>query len=380
MTTAYTSLLGFALPVEGELDGTWGDVVNNSITQLCEDSIAGVATQSVAGGNWTLTTTGSGAANQARMAILIPTGSPGVSRNIVAPSQSKAYIVVNQSDASVVIKGSATTGVTIGAGEKALVAWNGSDFVYIGGTVVGPSSATDNAIARYDGTTGKLIQNSAVTIADTTGSMTFTGTAARIIGDLSNATRANRLIFQTSTTDGDSEIYAMPNGTGINSAWSASNGTDPDNSSYVSIEATSSYTRLNSSKRGTGTYLPLRVYTSGLSRVEVDASGNTAFNNGIREKVYAVVDAAGVALSPNNGTIQTWTLGASRTPTAGTWNEGESMTLMVADGTAYTVTWTTLGVVWVGGTAPTLATSGYSVIELWKVGSTIYGAYVGDVA
>lgn len=35
--------------------------------------------------------------------------------------------------------------------------------------VDGPSSATDNAVARFDGTTGKLIQNSAVTIADTTG-------------------------------------------------------------------------------------------------------------------------------------------------------------------------------------------------------------------
>lgn len=38
-----------------------------------------------------------------------------------------------------------------------------------GGDVVGPSSSTDKAVARFDGTTGKLIQNSAVTIADTTG-------------------------------------------------------------------------------------------------------------------------------------------------------------------------------------------------------------------
>lgn len=33
----------------------------------------------------------------------------------------------------------------------------------------GPASATDNAIVRFDGTTGQLVQNSAVTIADTTG-------------------------------------------------------------------------------------------------------------------------------------------------------------------------------------------------------------------
>ena len=30
------------------------------------------------------------------------------------------------------------------------------------------------------------------------------------------------------------------------------------------------------------------------------------------------------------------------------------------------------------GVAPTLATSGYTVITVWKVGSTLYGALVGD--
>ncbi|HTV71186.1 MAG TPA: collagen-like protein [Rhizobiaceae bacterium] len=35
------------------------------------------------------------------------------------------------------------------------------------GDVVGPGSATDNAVARFDATTGKLIQNSTVTISDT---------------------------------------------------------------------------------------------------------------------------------------------------------------------------------------------------------------------
>jgi hypothetical protein len=35
-----------------------------------------------------------------------------------------------------------------------------------GGDVVGPASATDNAIVRYDSTTGKLVQNSGISIAD----------------------------------------------------------------------------------------------------------------------------------------------------------------------------------------------------------------------
>lgn len=45
----------------------------------------------------------------------------------------------------------------------------------MGGDLVGPSSSTDNAIARFDGTTGKLVQNSAVTVADTTGDIVTAG-------------------------------------------------------------------------------------------------------------------------------------------------------------------------------------------------------------
>ena len=157
MATQYTTLLGFALPVTGELSGSWGTTVNDSITQLEEDAIAGVATASVAGGNWTLSTTGTGATNEARKAILIPTGSPGVSRNIVAPSQSKAYIVDNKSNAAVVLKGTATSGVTIAAGENALCAWSGTDFVKIG-NFGGNGSFIDIAISGTFSLTGDQVQ------------------------------------------------------------------------------------------------------------------------------------------------------------------------------------------------------------------------------
>jgi hypothetical protein len=98
------------------------------------------------------------------------------------------------------------------------------------------------------------------------------------------------------------------------------------------------------------------------------------------ETVFAVTDGTTVNLDPNNGPIQTWTLGANRTPGQVNWAAGQSITLLVDDGTARAITWTTLAVVWKtdGGTAPTLNTSGDTVIVLWKVGTTIYGARVGD--
>jgi hypothetical protein len=155
MTTAYTTLLGLALPVQGELTGTWGTEVNNSITQLLDDAIAGTATASVTSGDWTLTDTGSGVPNQARCAILIATGTPGVSRNIIAPARSKGYFVVNQSDAAVVLKGASTTGISVPTNKSALVVWNGSDFV----TAVSPSSngtVTTVSVASANGFTGSV--------------------------------------------------------------------------------------------------------------------------------------------------------------------------------------------------------------------------------
>jgi hypothetical protein len=98
------------------------------------------------------------------------------------------------------------------------------------------------------------------------------------------------------------------------------------------------------------------------------------------ETIFAITDGTTVNLNPNNGPIQTWTLGANRTPGQASWAAGQSLTLMIDDGSARTINWSTLAVVWKtnGGVAPTLQLSGFTVIELWKVGTTIYGARVGN--
>lgn len=135
------------------------------------------------------------------------------------------------------------------------------------------------------------------------------------------------------------------------------------------------------SKDDAGTESTLSIGSTLTGKTLVDP----AITGAITEDVYTITDGAAFEIDPGNGSIQLITLGANRTPKATNFAAGESVTLMVADGTAYTLTWTdttfgTSGVTWVGGTAPTLATTGYSVIELWKVGSQVYGASVGDVA
>lgn len=115
----------------------------------------------------------------------------------------------------------------------------------------------------------------------------------------------------------------------------------------------------------------------------VPATDGTAsaltLNSGYTEQVFAISGTT-PALSPANGSIQTWTLTANSTPTAGTWAAGQSITLMIDDGSARTITWTSLAVTWKtdSGSAPTLNTTGLTAIALWKVGTAIYGARVGD--
>ena len=100
----------------------------------------------------------------------------------------------------------------------------------------------------------------------------------------------------------------------------------------------------------------------------------------VLEDIYTITDGAGFQIDPGNGSIQQITLGASRTPAATNFANGEGILLMVNDGSAYTITWTTVGVVWIGGSAPTLATTGWTHIVLYKVGGTIYGKHVGNSA
>jgi hypothetical protein len=83
------------------------------------------------------------------------------------------------------------------------------------------------------------------------------------------------------------------------------------------------------------------------------------------------------ALDPANGSIQTWTLSGASTPTD-SFAAGEAITLLIDDGTAYTITWPTTTWVNNAGAAPTLAATGNTVIALWKVSTVLYGALVGD--
>lgn len=183
MPTSYTSLIGLALPATGELSGTWGDIVNDYITKYIDASVAGTQTISGSQTSVTLSTAngtalsqaGGGSTGSAQYLIINCTGNPAGMLTITAPATSKAYVVINGTSTSQSVKivgAGPTTGVTIAAGDKALVAWSGTDFVRIGASAGGSNTQVQynsggnlagSANLTFDGTiltantiTGKL--------------------------------------------------------------------------------------------------------------------------------------------------------------------------------------------------------------------------------
>lgn len=103
-----------------------------------------------------------------------------------------------------------------------------------------------------------------------------------------------------------------------------------------------------------------------------------AIGGTIAEDTHTIADGAGFEISPDNGSVQQITLGASRTPTKADWSNGHAIILKIADGSGYAVTWTTVDVTWLGGAAPTLATTGWTWVALWQEDGDIYGKHIGD--
>lgn len=99
----------------------------------------------------------------------------------------------------------------------------------------------------------------------------------------------------------------------------------------------------------------------------------------IQEDIFALTDGATVDIDPGNGSIQTLTLaGTARTLTYTNMVNGEAVTLMINDGTAGTITTWNATFVNNGAAAPTLSTTAYTVVVVWKVGGVVYAAVVGN--
>jgi hypothetical protein len=198
-------------------------------------------------------------------------------------------------------------------------------------------SIEDNTVAAAD-------FQGAVNSLSNAGNLTFSSTGQRIRGDMSNSTIANRVIFQSSTTNGATNLELIPNGTSTATFFVAeSSSSDPANGSSTYMSCTGTESQLVAHKRGTGTYLPLTINTGGSERLRIDTSGNvgigrtTAIGTNCRLNVqlagtsasgYTAATNAGIALDCGTGTngvvnlVGGGELGIYRTNTSGAYDVG----------------------------------------------------------
>ena len=154
---ATTTQLGLVTPTQGDLTGTWGNVVNNGITEYTNIAIAGTTTFNGDGAVTLENTTGNASATNigsttAQYMVIRVTGTLTTPKIITAPSYSKLYLVDNAATGSTVtFKASGQTGVSVAVGESAFVYYNGTDYIKVASDLI---TALTGTLGVANGGTG----------------------------------------------------------------------------------------------------------------------------------------------------------------------------------------------------------------------------------
>ena len=159
MATAYTTSLKLALPTQGELTGVWGDTLNNQVTSMIEEAVAGLKTINTWSTNSATLSTANGSTSESRAAILNLTDTTSDlsgAATLICPAASKVYIVKNATGQAVTVKTASGTGIAIPDGT--------TGFVYCDGT---------NVLEALTNVTGNLVVGGNTSIG---GNLTVTGT------------------------------------------------------------------------------------------------------------------------------------------------------------------------------------------------------------
>ena len=180
-----------------------------------------------------------------------------------------------------------------------------------GGDVVGPGSSTDDALVKYDGTTGKAVQNSNATLTDA-GLLTVTNVA----GTLNTAAQPNITSLGTIAS-----LVATTADINAGTVDAVIGGTTPAAGTFTTLSGTTSV----SGGTITGTQVDITAQgdlrlqdTTGGEYVAIQAAGTTTTYT--LTMPAAVASSTGQALTSSTGGVGSWTdVGDASLGTAQEW-------------------------------------------------------------
>ena len=305
-----------------------------------------------------------------------------------------SYVVIGSNatltNERILTAGSGISIVDGGAGAAVTISATGGG----SGDVVGPASSTDNAIARFDLTTGKLIQNSGVTISDSNdiitpgdvaingGDLTSTATTFNLLNStvttLNVGGAATTVTVGASTADvvvGRAEIGAWPAGT----SYAFFGNSDYNHSvagNYALIQASSAGTKNTWLNAPTGGKVYIANNDAALGYLddnEISLTGKASTTQTVT--LGSTYGASSLTLNAGTGNIGIETYNGLSTISIGTVNQPRTIEIGTASTQAQTVNIATGGATndinignYVAGTNTTIAGDG---VQVYTNGGTI---------
>jgi len=396
-----TALLDLPLPVEGYFDGTWGDLVNNALTNYLDIAIAGTSTFTGDGAVTLDNTAGDDSvsnitANSGQYAFIKVSGTLTTTKVITvgtvsSPAVSKSYIVDNAATGgTVTFKAYGQTGISVAVGEKCIVYFNGTDFVKVASSVAdGVTSVSGTGTVNGITLTGTVTSTGSLTLGGTLSGVNLTSQVTGTLPIANGGTGTGSTTFANLTTNVTGTLPVLNGGTGTTTSTGTGNTVLSASPTFTGTPAApTAATGTNTTQLATTAFVQNQIgaISAGVTSFSAGTTGltpSTGTSGNVTLGGTLDVDNGGTGVTTSTGsgsvvlntspTLVTPVLG---TPTSGNFSTGTfTWPTFNQNTTGNAATATTATTATTANSTPLLQTTNFSISEVsgklvFKYGAT----------